>query len=271
LALRPEMTASVTRAYVDSLQGEPLPLRLCYAGPVFRYEKPQRGRFRQFTHVGLELIGSPHPMADAEIIYIACKGLNALGLKNYEVIIGHVGILAAYLEHLGIQSHLRSLLMRHMEALRQRGQAHVMTLLGEVYSVFQADDPADGAAPRAPASSKLADLLAAMDRSDARQIVLDFLDTLNIQLDEARDQHEIVDRLMADRNQRQTARVRQALDFMGEIGHLVGEPERDTAEAGTGDPRVWPQPQRRLSGCAPSFKRCNRTRLTGRASGSTWA
>ena len=61
LALRPEWTASVLRAYLKSLQSDPLPVRLRYAGPVFRYERPQRITYRQFTQVGVELIGGAAP------------------------------------------------------------------------------------------------------------------------------------------------------------------------------------------------------------------
>ena len=77
LVLRPEMTASVLRAYVARLQDQPAPLRLRYAGPVFRYERPQRLTYRQFTQVGVELIGAPPPRADAECIALACAGLTA--------------------------------------------------------------------------------------------------------------------------------------------------------------------------------------------------
>src|SRR5919199_438278 len=55
IALRPEFTASIVRAYVAEMQGSPLPLRLAYCGPVFRYEKPQAGRYRQYTEAGVEL------------------------------------------------------------------------------------------------------------------------------------------------------------------------------------------------------------------------
>src|SRR5215203_5737704 len=72
LALRPEWTASVLRAYVASMQDQPLPLRIAYSGPVFRYERPQRGTYRQFTQVGVELVGGPAPRADAEAIALAC-------------------------------------------------------------------------------------------------------------------------------------------------------------------------------------------------------
>ena len=77
LALRPEWTASVLRAYVGRMQDQPLPLRLRYVGPVFRNERPQRGTYRQFTQVGVELIGGPTPRGDAECIALACEGLSA--------------------------------------------------------------------------------------------------------------------------------------------------------------------------------------------------
>ena len=76
LVLRPEWTASVLRAYVAHLQDQPLPLRLSYAGPVFRYERPQRHTYRQFAQVGVELIGGPAPRADAEVLALACAALD---------------------------------------------------------------------------------------------------------------------------------------------------------------------------------------------------
>src|ERR671933_1925667 len=91
LCLRPEYTASVMRAYVNHLQDRPLPVRLHYAGPTFRYEKPQRGRYRQFTEVGLECIGGEGPAADAEVLAAACGALRALGLRRYRLVVGHLG------------------------------------------------------------------------------------------------------------------------------------------------------------------------------------
>jgi len=102
LSLRPEMTASVVRACVDHLQTAPLPLRLCYSGPVFRYESPQHSRYRQFTQVGLELIGAAGPAADAEVIALALQGLAMLGIKSYRLVIGHIGILLSLLRSLGL-------------------------------------------------------------------------------------------------------------------------------------------------------------------------
>ena len=70
------------------LQDAPLPLRLYYAGPVMRHEKPGRGRRRQFTQLGLELIGAAGAPAEAEVILAACDGLRALGIGGYKVVLG---------------------------------------------------------------------------------------------------------------------------------------------------------------------------------------
>src|ERR1700738_2305939 len=90
LCLRPELTASVMRAFVDELHGQGLPLRLHYAGPSFRYERPSRGRSRQFTQVGVELIGAAGPAADAEVLHLACAGLESVGIKKYRLVVGHI-------------------------------------------------------------------------------------------------------------------------------------------------------------------------------------
>ena len=91
LALRPELTASVLRAYVGRLQDQPLPLRLRYAGPVFRNERPQRATYRQFTQVGVELIGGPAPRADAECIAWPTLGSTRPECENIECALGILG------------------------------------------------------------------------------------------------------------------------------------------------------------------------------------
>src|SRR6266487_4115177 len=110
LCLRPEHTASVMRAYVNHLQDRPLPLRVHYAGPTFRYEKPQRGRYRQFTQVGVECIGGAGPAADAEILQLACGSLSALGLTGHRLVVGHLGAVLQLLSQLGLTAHAQSLI-----------------------------------------------------------------------------------------------------------------------------------------------------------------
>ena len=92
LTLRPEGTAGVVRAYISNkLYTQGGVQRLWYTGPMFRYERPQAGRQRQFHQVGLELLGSNAPRADVEVIALATDILQTLGLKNLELDINSVG------------------------------------------------------------------------------------------------------------------------------------------------------------------------------------
>lgn len=92
ITLRPEGTAGVVRAYIQNkLHAQGGVQRLWYTGPMFRYERPQAGRQRQFHQVGLELLGCNAPRADAEVIALATNILQTLGLKNLELDINSVG------------------------------------------------------------------------------------------------------------------------------------------------------------------------------------
>lgn len=91
MVLRPEGTAPVVRAIVENkLFANSLPLKLFYYGPMFRYERPQKGRQRQFTQFGVEMISEPNPYADAEIILFAQSILDSLHVK-YKLLINSLG------------------------------------------------------------------------------------------------------------------------------------------------------------------------------------
>ncbi|OMD56753.1 histidine--tRNA ligase [Paenibacillus odorifer] len=104
LALRPEGTASVVRAYVQNkLYGEPDVSKLYYIGPMFRYERPQAGRYRQFHQFGIEAFGAVDPAIDAEVISMGYQFYKDLGLKDVRVELNSVGNApsrAAYREKL---------------------------------------------------------------------------------------------------------------------------------------------------------------------------
>jgi histidyl-tRNA synthetase len=91
--LRPEGTASVVRSVIENkLYADPnLPLKLFYYGPMFRYERPQKGRQRQFHQFGAEIIGSDSPLADVEIINFAATFLEALKIKDIKVRVNSLG------------------------------------------------------------------------------------------------------------------------------------------------------------------------------------
>ena len=92
LTLRPEATASVIRAYIEHrLDQWPGLVKLYYIGPMFRRERPQKGRYRQFFQIGAEAIGSESPAADAEVIEMVTEILRACGLENFTLLINSVG------------------------------------------------------------------------------------------------------------------------------------------------------------------------------------
>jgi len=82
LTLRPEGTASVVRAFSARPQAQPLPAKFFYAGPMFRYERPQKGRLRQFHQAGIEALGSLSPLLDAEVIACGVSVLRTLGIQT---------------------------------------------------------------------------------------------------------------------------------------------------------------------------------------------
>jgi len=92
VTLRPEGTAGVMRAVIEhGLDRGALPVKLCYAGPFFRYERPQAGRYRQLQQVGVEAIGVDDPALDAEVIAVADAGYRSLGLDGFRLEITSLG------------------------------------------------------------------------------------------------------------------------------------------------------------------------------------
>jgi histidyl-tRNA synthetase len=104
LALRPEFTASVCRAYIQhGMASDPQPVRLFYAGPVFRYDRPQAGRYRQHHQFGIEALGDESPAIDAEVIDLLRTFYDALGLLDYALHLNSIGdgkCRPAYIEKL---------------------------------------------------------------------------------------------------------------------------------------------------------------------------
>ena len=102
LALRPEMTAAVVRAFVNGMSNDPKPIKVFYFGQCFRYERPQAGRYREFFQFGAEIMGAATPETDAEAIAMASFMIKSLGLKNYKLRIGHIGVLRQRIADIGV-------------------------------------------------------------------------------------------------------------------------------------------------------------------------
>ena len=149
LALRPELTAPVMRMSVNECTSMPRPLRFYYFTNCFRYERPQKGRYREFWQFGVELIGSDSPLADAEVICLAYRIMSELKLK-FDLHIGHVGLLRhilrdvkeeyaskimrlvdkkdidglnKYMDEIGIESNVKEILLTLVEL---RGSSEVI-------------------------------------------------------------------------------------------------------------------------------------------------
>jgi len=114
LSLRPEATASVCRMFAEELRGSRLPLKLYYSCPMFRYERPQMGRYREFWQLGIELIGPKGPESDAEVIAIAYKSLKKLGLK-FQLEIGHLGILRGLMDALDMDEEIQNMVIASID------------------------------------------------------------------------------------------------------------------------------------------------------------
>jgi len=110
LALRPELTAPVVRLYINGLKFKPKPVKLYYLGNCFRYERPQAGRYREFSQAGVELIGTDKPEAEAEIMALAHRVMGRLGLE-FEMHVGHIGVLREVLADSGVSEKDQNVLM----------------------------------------------------------------------------------------------------------------------------------------------------------------
>lgn len=102
LALRPELTAPVLRMYVNEMSVSPKPIRLYYFENCFRYERPQKGRFREFWQFGVELIGSNRAEAEAEVVALAAAMVSDIGLE-VDLRIGHLGVVRGVIYDLDVE------------------------------------------------------------------------------------------------------------------------------------------------------------------------
>jgi histidyl-tRNA synthetase len=140
VTLRPENTAGVVRAVLSGGLVQQLPLKLFYAGPMFRYERPQKGRLRQFHQIGIELLGAAEPLADVEVVAMGAHLLEDLGIAAKATLelnsLGDPASRRAY----------RDLLVRYLEGHRQRLSADSLARLERnPLRILDSKDPGDRA------------------------------------------------------------------------------------------------------------------------------
>jgi histidyl-tRNA synthetase len=115
VALRPEFTASIARLATTALKTEPKPLRVFSVGSVYRYDEPQRGRYREFWQSNFELMGSSNPEADAEAILLTNSVMKATGLKGYAFKIGNIGLIRGVLSQENVADKVQNAVLQRMD------------------------------------------------------------------------------------------------------------------------------------------------------------
>jgi ATP phosphoribosyltransferase regulatory subunit len=214
LCLRPEYTASICRLYLDHYQQQPLPLRFQYAGPIFRYEAPGRGRYRQHTQLGIELFGGHAAAADAEIVQLACDILRRLRISRYRLELGHISVASGFINRLKLDDHAAYLLLSLMEQISrspqgmEKAQARLAALYPPDPMIEQVTREAGESAPAQINARYITSLLGGIS------IAFD---------DDAR--HEVVERFLWKMGRSEQRRqILHALEFLHALQSVAGSP-----------------------------------------------
>lgn len=137
LTLRPEFTAGICRAYLTEGWRQHAPLKLATSGPVFRYERPQKGRFRQFHQIDAEVIGAPEPAADVELLVLADQLLRELGIEGVTLQLNTLGDAET-------RDAWREALIAHFEAHRaELSEDSLARLAKNPLRILDSKDPRD--------------------------------------------------------------------------------------------------------------------------------
>lgn len=129
LALRADITPQIARIVATRLHDEPKPLRLAYASNVFRYQAPEVSHYRELYQAGVELIGLEKPEAEVEIVAMTVEGLQALGLHQFQIDLGHLDFFRGLLDALKVDA-VRAAELR--AALSRKDAASLERLVGEL-------------------------------------------------------------------------------------------------------------------------------------------
>jgi histidyl-tRNA synthetase len=218
LCLRPEFTASAARLYVERFQHEPKPIRWQVDGPVFRYESPQRSHSRQFTMLGVELIGPSGVAGDAETMGLAARGLHAIGLNDWTLTVGHVGLAALALDQFELDRRTRRFLLGQIENLRRsdRGRAYVADQYEQMCAT----------APATLESSEVAEIISTTQADMTRTLEM-LIESANLGTAGSGRTHADIARRLLTRQQRagQRGQVNAALDLLERFASITDSPD----------------------------------------------
>jgi histidyl-tRNA synthetase len=227
VALRPEYTASVIRAFARRVDPTGAPLRVAYAGPVFRYDDPAPSVARQFTQAGVEVLGDAGIRTDAAVIALACEAAQAAGAGPLVLVLGHLGLVRAVLAQLDVGSYAEQYLLEHLELFNQ--DKAPIQLLRQRLGLYGVEP-----APTSEDDERLAAALARAVRDaapeEARDLVAAIVDQMGVSLlGSTRSPEDILDRML-QKAQRRAAMLDgqwqrsldRALQFLARLCTLRG-------------------------------------------------
>lgn len=172
LALRPEGTAPIVRAYIEhGMKSWPQPVRLWYYSAMFRHERPQKGRYRQFWQAGFEILGETDAVADAEIVLLTLSALKEVGLKNIALQVNSIGDKDSRLVYIKV---LKNYLKKHKSELAPNDQKRIIA--NPMRVLDSKDERTQRALTDAP---EILDYLNEPDRAHLRML-LEYLEELEI-------------------------------------------------------------------------------------------
>ena len=181
IALRPEMTAPVVRMFVNEMSNDPKPIKVFYFGQCFRYERPQSGRYREFFQFGAELIGNANPESDAEVIGMASAMIRALGLKDYKLRIGHIGVLRQRITDIGVPKERMAEVLQKLDKKLYDEARPLLTSMGvkdaDIDGLFELTETVGGkeVLSKAPAEAGkyLSDVVGFLEAMGVKDIEID--------------------------------------------------------------------------------------------------
>lgn len=216
VSLRPEFTSSVIRHFVQEVDQSAGPVRWYYHGPVFRYEATSDGSFHQFMQVGAEVIGETGPKVEAEVIVQACAGFASLGLKKFELRIGHLGLLYEVLSGFGLSEPAKLFVAGNVQALKN-GETNVDELVERATDVGLLRSTSDGPMAALPQDVSI---------QTAQQIIEDVMGESLVVPAGLRSTEHIVARLLRKvRDANDPGTFSDALRLVNDLAALKGTPQ----------------------------------------------
>ncbi|NPV65658.1 MAG: hypothetical protein HPY64_00770 [Anaerolineae bacterium] len=128
LCLRPEFTAPAARVYIERFQDHPGPVRLQFAGPILQYDSLSHGAITEQNAIGAELINEYSPAADAEVIALTIRLVEEAGVKDWQVTVGHSGMIERFLDRYQLNRQMRRFVINHLSTLRQGAEGLAQAL-----------------------------------------------------------------------------------------------------------------------------------------------